>query len=133
MFKQLKLNFLDNLEVLILTVCCMFQAFTLFTTHFLELCSIDALYLNVENMHFEVQHVKNTSRNKDAILYTYKLSRGLTEEKNYGTAYRIYTQTSKQYMSLKANLLSSLFGCRSFFPVFICFLRLQRLCQTQII
>nr|AAQ20791.1 MutS homolog 4 variant delta [Mus musculus]AAQ20793.1 MutS homolog 4 variant epsilon 2 [Mus musculus] len=35
-------------------------------------------------MHFEVQHVKNTSRNKDAILYTYKLSRGLTEEKNYG-------------------------------------------------
>ncbi|GAB1288253.1 MutS protein homolog 4 [Apodemus speciosus] len=59
-------------------------AFTLFTTHFLELCHIDALYLNVENMHFEVQHVKNTSRNKDAILYTYKLSRGLTEEKNYG-------------------------------------------------
>ncbi|XP_021052643.1 mutS protein homolog 4 [Mus pahari] len=60
------------------------EAFTLFTTHFLELCHIDALYLNVENMHFEVQHVKNTSRNKDAILYTYKLSRGLTEEKNYG-------------------------------------------------
>ncbi|XP_021013742.2 mutS protein homolog 4 isoform X1 [Mus caroli] len=60
------------------------KAFTLFTTHFLELCHIDALYLNVENMHFEVQHVKNTSRNKDAILYTYKLSRGLTEEKNYG-------------------------------------------------
>nr|AAL18350.1 MutS homolog 4 [Mus musculus] len=60
------------------------KAFTLFTTHFLELCHLDALYLNVENMHFEVQHVKNTSRNKDAILYTYKLSRGLTEEKNYG-------------------------------------------------
>ncbi|XP_052034780.1 mutS protein homolog 4 [Apodemus sylvaticus] len=60
------------------------KAFTLFTTHFLELCHIDALYLNVENMHFEVQHVKNTSRNKDAILYTYKLSSGLTEEKNYG-------------------------------------------------
>ncbi|XP_054304676.1 mutS protein homolog 4 isoform X2 [Pongo pygmaeus] len=60
------------------------KAFTLFATHFLELCHIDALYPNVENMHFEVQHVKNTSRNKEAILYTYKLSKGLTEEKNYG-------------------------------------------------
>uniref|UniRef100_A0ABI7Y4K0 DNA mismatch repair proteins mutS family domain-containing protein n=1 Tax=Felis catus TaxID=9685 RepID=A0ABI7Y4K0_FELCA len=60
------------------------KAFTLFATHFLELCHIEVLYPNVENMHFEVQHVKNTSRNKEAILYTYKLSRGLTEEKNYG-------------------------------------------------
>ncbi|KAI4591362.1 hypothetical protein MJG53_020371 [Ovis ammon polii x Ovis aries] len=60
------------------------KAFTLFATHFLELCQIDGLYPNVENMHFEVQHVKNTSRNKEAILYTYKLSKGLTEEKNYG-------------------------------------------------
>ncbi|XP_042853536.1 mutS protein homolog 4 isoform X2 [Panthera tigris] len=60
------------------------EAFTLFATHFLELCHIEVLYPNVENMHFEVQHVKNTSRNKEAILYTYKLSRGLTEEKNYG-------------------------------------------------
>ncbi|XP_045147672.1 mutS protein homolog 4 [Echinops telfairi] len=60
------------------------KAFTLFATHFLELCHMDILYPNVENMHFEVQHVKNTSRNKDAILYTYKLSKGLTEEKNYG-------------------------------------------------
>uniref|UniRef100_A0A2K6GWV1 MutS homolog 4 n=1 Tax=Propithecus coquereli TaxID=379532 RepID=A0A2K6GWV1_PROCO len=60
------------------------KAFTLFATHFMELCHIDVLYPNVENMHFEVQHVKNTSRNKEAILYTYKLSKGLTEEKNYG-------------------------------------------------
>ncbi|XP_006888675.1 PREDICTED: mutS protein homolog 4 [Elephantulus edwardii] len=60
------------------------KAFTLFATHFLELCHIDALYPNVENMHFEVQHVKNTSRNKETIVYTYKLSKGLTEEKNYG-------------------------------------------------
>uniref|UniRef100_A0A8C5VB46 MutS homolog 4 n=1 Tax=Microcebus murinus TaxID=30608 RepID=A0A8C5VB46_MICMU len=60
------------------------KAFTLFVTHFLELCHIDVLYPNVENMHFEVQHVKNTSRNKEAILYTYKLSKGLTEEKYYG-------------------------------------------------
>lgn len=45
---------------------------------------MDAMYPNVENMHFEVQHVKNTSRNKEAILYTYKLSKGFTEEKNYG-------------------------------------------------
>ncbi|XP_033614120.1 mutS protein homolog 4 isoform X3 [Fukomys damarensis] len=60
------------------------KAFTLFATHFLELCHIDVLYPNIENMHFEVEHVKNTSRNKEAILYTYKLSKGLTEEKNYG-------------------------------------------------
>uniref|UniRef100_A0A8C0KT13 MutS homolog 4 n=1 Tax=Canis lupus dingo TaxID=286419 RepID=A0A8C0KT13_CANLU len=60
------------------------KAFTLFATHFLELCHIEALYPNVENMHFEVQHVKDTSRNKEAILYTYKLCKGLTEEKNYG-------------------------------------------------
>ncbi|XP_059780565.1 mutS protein homolog 4 isoform X1 [Balaenoptera ricei] len=60
------------------------EAFTLFATHFLELCHIDVLYPNVENVHFEVQHVKNTSRNKEAILYTYKLSKGFTEEKNYG-------------------------------------------------
>uniref|UniRef100_A0A8C6WBT6 DNA mismatch repair protein n=1 Tax=Nannospalax galili TaxID=1026970 RepID=A0A8C6WBT6_NANGA len=60
------------------------KAFTLFATHFLELCHIDSLYPNVENMHFEVQHVKNTSRNEDAILYTYRLSKGLTEEKHYG-------------------------------------------------
>ncbi|XP_069934341.1 mutS protein homolog 4 [Oryctolagus cuniculus] len=60
------------------------KAFTMFATHFLELCHIDVLYPNVENMHFEVQHVKNASRNKEAILYTYRLSKGLTEEKNYG-------------------------------------------------
>nr|XP_051712312.1 mutS protein homolog 4 isoform X2 [Oryctolagus cuniculus] len=60
------------------------EAFTMFATHFLELCHIDVLYPNVENMHFEVQHVKNASRNKEAILYTYRLSKGLTEEKNYG-------------------------------------------------
>ncbi|XP_032157565.1 mutS protein homolog 4 isoform X2 [Mustela erminea] len=60
------------------------EAFTLFATHFLELCHIEVLYPNVENMHFEVQHVKNTSRDKEAILYTYKLCKGLTEEKNYG-------------------------------------------------
>ncbi|KAF3819715.1 hypothetical protein GH733_015224 [Mirounga leonina] len=60
------------------------EAFTLFATHFLELCHIEVLYPNVENMHFEVQHVKNTSRNKEAILYTYKICKGLTEEKNYG-------------------------------------------------
>lgn len=80
MFKQLKISSaFKNIDIYY-----MFQAFTLFATHFLELCQIDGLYPNVENMHFEVQHVKNTSRNKEAILYTYKLSKGLTEEKNYG-------------------------------------------------
>ncbi|XP_039767855.1 mutS protein homolog 4 isoform X2 [Ornithorhynchus anatinus] len=60
------------------------KAFTLFATHFLELCHIDAIYPNVENIHFEVQHLKNSTRNKESIAYTYKLSKGHTEEKHYG-------------------------------------------------
>uniref|UniRef100_A0A8C8RIV3 DNA mismatch repair protein n=1 Tax=Pelusios castaneus TaxID=367368 RepID=A0A8C8RIV3_9SAUR len=60
------------------------KAFTLFATHFLELCHIDALYPNVENNHFEVHHVRNNSGNKEKITYTYILSKGHTEEKNYG-------------------------------------------------
>ncbi|CAM5162316.1 unnamed protein product [Natator depressus] len=60
------------------------KAFTLFATHFLELCHIDALYPNVENNHFEVQHVRNSAGNKEKITYTYILSKGHTEEKNYG-------------------------------------------------
>ncbi|XP_039339369.1 mutS protein homolog 4 isoform X2 [Mauremys reevesii] len=60
------------------------EAFTLFATHFLELCHIDALYPNVENNHFEVQHVRNSAGNKEKITYTYILSKGHTEEKNYG-------------------------------------------------
>uniref|UniRef100_A0A8C3T4Z3 MutS protein homolog 4 n=1 Tax=Chelydra serpentina TaxID=8475 RepID=A0A8C3T4Z3_CHESE len=60
------------------------KAFTLFATHFLELCHIDALYPNVENNHFEVQHVRNSVGNKEKITYTYIISKGHTEEKNYG-------------------------------------------------
>ncbi|XP_040534203.1 mutS protein homolog 4 isoform X1 [Gallus gallus] len=59
------------------------KAFTLFATHFLELCHMDALYPNVENYHFEVQHVRS-SAGKEKITYTYTLSKGYTEEKNYG-------------------------------------------------
>ncbi|KAJ7418759.1 mutS protein-like protein 4 [Willisornis vidua] len=60
------------------------KAFTLFATHFLELCHMDALYPNVENYHFEVQHVRSSDGNKEKIAYTYTLSKGYTEEKNYG-------------------------------------------------
>eukprot|EP00075_Anas_platyrhynchos_P028911 XP_027318164.1 mutS protein homolog 4 isoform X2 [Anas platyrhynchos] len=60
------------------------KAFTLFATHFLELCHIDALYPNVENYHFEVQHVRSSAIKKEKITYTYMLSKGYTEEKNYG-------------------------------------------------
>eukprot|EP00062_Callorhinchus_milii_P003433 gi/632940700/ref/XP_007885459.1/ PREDICTED: mutS protein homolog 4 [Callorhinchus milii] len=61
-----------------------FKSFTLFATHFLELCHLDALYPNVENNHFEVQHNRNNAGNVDKIIYTYVLSKGYTEEKNYG-------------------------------------------------
>ncbi|KAF4790228.1 mutS 4 [Turdus rufiventris] len=59
------------------------KAFTLFATHFLELCHLDALYPNVENYNFEVQHVRSSAGNKEKIAYTYTLSKGYTEEKNY--------------------------------------------------
>lgn len=63
------------------------EAFTLFATHFLELCHIDALYPNVENYHFEVQHVRSSAIKKEKIAYTYTLSKGYTEEKNYGNGF----------------------------------------------
>ncbi|XP_069798495.1 mutS protein homolog 4 [Narcine bancroftii] len=61
-----------------------FKAFTLFATHFLEICQLDALYPNVENNHFEVQHRQTNTGNHNKIIYTYVLSKGCTEEKNYG-------------------------------------------------
>ncbi|OXB54524.1 hypothetical protein ASZ78_005921 [Callipepla squamata] len=60
------------------------KAFTLFATHFLELCHMDALYPNLENYHFEVQHVRSSAGKKEKITYPYTLSKGYTEEKNYG-------------------------------------------------
>ncbi|XP_043855264.1 mutS protein homolog 4 [Dromiciops gliroides] len=60
------------------------KAFTLFATHFLELCRIDVFFPNAENVHFEVQHVRSSVRSRESITYTYKLSKGHTEEKNYG-------------------------------------------------
>ncbi|KAG9467940.1 hypothetical protein GDO78_014030 [Eleutherodactylus coqui] len=60
------------------------KAFTLFATHFLELCHLATLYPNVQNFHFEVKHVARKSGNEDSITYTYLLSKGQTQEKNYG-------------------------------------------------
>ncbi|XP_031824721.1 mutS protein homolog 4 [Sarcophilus harrisii] len=60
------------------------KAFTLFATHFLELCEMDLLFPNVENIHFEVEHVRSPGRSRESVTYTHKLSKGQTEEKNYG-------------------------------------------------
>ncbi|KAM4642188.1 mutS protein homolog 4 [Discoglossus pictus] len=60
------------------------KAFTLFATHFLELCHLGTIYPNVENNYFEVQHLKGKSGNKESIAYTYMLSKGHTKEKHYG-------------------------------------------------
>ncbi|TNN42249.1 MutS 4 [Liparis tanakae] len=35
------------------------KAFTLFATHFLELCQLESLYPNAENQHMEVQHTRS--------------------------------------------------------------------------
>uniref|UniRef100_F7FN00 MutS homolog 4 n=1 Tax=Monodelphis domestica TaxID=13616 RepID=F7FN00_MONDO len=60
------------------------KAFTLFATHFLELCQLDVFFPNVENLHFEVEHASRSPRGREAITYTYRLAKGHTEEKNYG-------------------------------------------------
>ena len=48
---------------------------------------IDALYPNVENYRFEVQHVRSSAGNKEKIAYTYTLSEGYREEKNCGNGF----------------------------------------------
>ncbi|XP_077189415.1 mutS protein homolog 4 isoform X2 [Paroedura picta] len=60
------------------------KAFTLLATHFLELCHLDILYPNVENYYFEVQHMRRGFGDTEKIAYTYILSKGHTDEKNYG-------------------------------------------------
>ncbi|KAK7141971.1 hypothetical protein R3I94_011613 [Phoxinus phoxinus] len=60
------------------------KAFTLFATHFLELCQLETLYPNVENQHMQVQHVRAGDGRAEKVVYTYQLSRGHSEERNYG-------------------------------------------------
>ncbi|KAK1793600.1 hypothetical protein P4O66_011973, partial [Electrophorus voltai] len=60
------------------------KAFTLFATHFLELCQLETLYPNVENQHMQVQHVCRGDSGKESVIYTYLLTRGYSEERNYG-------------------------------------------------
>lgn len=61
------------------------QAYTLFATHFLELCQLESLYPNVENQHMEVQHTRSLDSGAESVVYTYLLSRGCSEERHYGT------------------------------------------------
>ncbi|XP_034433272.1 mutS protein homolog 4 isoform X3 [Hippoglossus hippoglossus] len=60
------------------------KAFTLFATHFLELCQLESLYPNVENQHMEVQHTRSVDTDDESVVYTYLLSRGCSEERHYG-------------------------------------------------
>ncbi|XP_031756735.1 mutS protein homolog 4 isoform X3 [Xenopus tropicalis] len=62
------------------------KAFTLFVTHYLELCHLSTIYPNSENYYFEVQHKREKSEDRESILYTYLLSKGQTKEKNYEKA-----------------------------------------------
>ena len=59
------------------------QAFTLFATHFLELCQLETLYPNVENQHMEVQHSR-VEAGAETVLFTHVLCRGRSEERQYG-------------------------------------------------
>ncbi|TKS86444.1 MutS protein -like protein 4 [Collichthys lucidus] len=58
--------------------------FTLFATHYLELCQLETLYPNVENQHMEVQHTRSGDTGAESVVYTYLLNRGCTEERHYG-------------------------------------------------
>ncbi|RXN11341.1 mutS -like protein [Labeo rohita] len=60
------------------------KAFTLFATHYLELCQLQTLYPNVENQHMQVQHVRTEDGRAERVVYTYQLTRGHSEERNYG-------------------------------------------------
>ncbi|KAM9466550.1 mutS protein homolog 4 [Clarias gariepinus] len=60
------------------------KAFTLFATHFLELCQLETLYPNVENQHMQVQHMRGTENITENVVYTYLLTQGFSEESNYG-------------------------------------------------
>ncbi|KAH0618493.1 hypothetical protein JD844_017755 [Phrynosoma platyrhinos] len=85
------------------------KAFTLFATHFLELCQIDTLYPNVENNYFEIQHVRSSSDIREKIAYTYILSKGHTEEKNYEYTYvclpRINTNAGTYFLLVYSALV----------------------------
>ncbi|KAF3844835.1 hypothetical protein F7725_007998 [Dissostichus mawsoni] len=61
------------------------KAFTLFATHYLELCHLESLYPNVENQHMEVQHTRSGDTGAESVVYTYLLNRGCSEERHYGT------------------------------------------------
>uniref|UniRef100_A0A667XC79 DNA mismatch repair protein n=1 Tax=Myripristis murdjan TaxID=586833 RepID=A0A667XC79_9TELE len=60
------------------------RAFTLFATHFLELCQLETLYPNAVNQHMEVQHTRSVDTGTENVVYTYVLSRGCSEERHYG-------------------------------------------------
>uniref|UniRef100_A0A8B9LTZ0 MutS homolog 4 n=1 Tax=Astyanax mexicanus TaxID=7994 RepID=A0A8B9LTZ0_ASTMX len=60
------------------------KAFTLFATHYLELCQLETLYPNVENQHMQVQHIRREDNSTESMVYTYLLTRGFSEERNYG-------------------------------------------------
>ncbi|XP_054653658.1 mutS protein homolog 4 [Dunckerocampus dactyliophorus] len=60
------------------------KAFTLFATHYLELCQLESLYPNVENQHMQVQHIRACDSGGESVVYTYLLSQGCSEKRHYG-------------------------------------------------
>uniref|UniRef100_A0A3Q2XGU5 DNA mismatch repair protein n=1 Tax=Hippocampus comes TaxID=109280 RepID=A0A3Q2XGU5_HIPCM len=60
------------------------KAFTLFATHYLELCQLESLYPGVDNQHMQVQHTRTRDTGTESIVYTHLLSQGFSEERHYG-------------------------------------------------
>uniref|UniRef100_H3DJ20 MutS homolog 4 n=1 Tax=Tetraodon nigroviridis TaxID=99883 RepID=H3DJ20_TETNG len=59
------------------------KAFTLFATHFLELCHW-SLSIACGDQHMEVQHTRSSDSGADSVVYTYALQRGCSEDRHYG-------------------------------------------------
>ncbi|XP_064400656.1 mutS protein homolog 4-like isoform X2 [Halichondria panicea] len=58
------------------------EAITFFSTHFLELTRLEALYPNVDNYHFEIKYTLEDGAKR--MTHTHTLSKGKTEERHYG-------------------------------------------------
>ncbi|XP_072545639.1 mutS protein homolog 4 [Salminus brasiliensis] len=90
------------------------KAFSLFATHFLELCQLETLYPNVENQHMQVQHIRRDDSSTESVVYTYLLTRGCSEERNYGIRAAEMTSmplsTIQEAKSIAANVSQKLWA-----------------------
>ncbi|PIK47411.1 putative mutS protein-like 4 [Apostichopus japonicus] len=84
------------------------RAFTFFVTHFMEITNLDALYPNVENYHFEVEHGSGDSESSGKLSYTHFLTRGRTQEEQYGIKLAELSSLPREIVAEAKRISSSL-------------------------